>query len=248
MAPKNGLEEVVADMAKQLKALTSTIQSNNLRMDSLETLIKGLKDENVTLKKELRDRDTEILGLKTHINNIDQRHRSWSARIFNVKVAKEDENDNNKVMKALYNSAILPILQGAVDNNILAKLPTCEQVFETAHILPGPADKPKPIIARFYNRNIRAIVFRGKKDHAPRLAAERQATRNNRAGPGKYAFPIYEDLSPVNYAKMRELATSGKTTACWTTNGSIRYKVPEDETVYKVASVFSSVADILNGK
>ena len=248
MAPKNPADDTMAEMAKQLKMLTATIQANNTRMDSLECLIKGLADENKDLKKELLVRDVEIHGLKTLINNMDQRHRSWSTRIFNVKIKKEDEGDNFKVMDAVYQTAILPILQGALAAKLISKLPTCEQVLETAHVLPGPADKPKPIIARFFNRNIRAIVFRGKKDHTPRLAAEKQSTRNSQARPGKYAYPIYEDLSPITYAKMRELATSGKTTACWTTNGSIRFKLPDDETVHRVSSVFLSVADIISGK
>ena len=101
MAPKAGVEDAMADMAKQLKALTATIQSNNTRMDSLEMLIKGLTEENKSLKKELVDRDKEISGLKTLVNNMDQRHRSWSARIFNIKMAKEDEYDNYKVMDAV---------------------------------------------------------------------------------------------------------------------------------------------------
>ena len=248
MAPKAGVEDAMADMAKQLKALTATIQSNNTRMDSLEMLIKGLSDENKSLKKELVDRDKEISGLKTLVNNMDQRHRSWSARIFNIKMAKEDEYDNYKVMDAVYRTALLPILQGALADKVICKIPTVEQLLETAHVLPGPADKPKPVIVRFFNRNVRAIVFRGKKDYAPRLAADRQATRNNQSRPGKYAFPIYEDLSPVTYAKMRELATSGKTTACWTTNRHIRFKLPDDETVYRVSSVFFFVADIISGK
>ena len=248
MAPKNSSDDMMAEMSKQLKMLTTTIQANNNRMDSLECLIKGLAEENKDLKKELLDRDVEIVNLKSLINNMDQRHRSWSTRIFNVRIPKEDENNNFKVMDAVFKAAILPILQGALADKLIAKLPTCEQVLETAHVLPGPADKPKPIIARFFNRNIRAIVFRGKKDHAPRLAEERQATRNSQARPGKFAYPIYEDLSPITYAKMRELATSGKTTTCWTTNGNIRFKLPDDETVHRVSSVFLSVADIIRGK
>jgi len=132
MAPKAGVEDAMADMAKQLKVLTATIQSNNTRMDSLEMLIKGLTDENKSLKKELVDRDKEISGLKTLVNNMDQRHRSWSARIFNIKMAKEDEYDNYKVMDAVYRTALLPILQGALADKVICKIPTVEQLLETA--------------------------------------------------------------------------------------------------------------------
>ena len=129
-------------------------------------------------------------------------------------------------------------------------MPTCEQVLETAHVLPGPEGKDKPIIARFFNRNIRAIIFRGKKEHAPRLPAEKQATRNSPARPGKFMFPIYKDLTSVNYSKLRELNASEKTTACWTTNGLIRFKLVGDETVHRVKSsqVFDTAIPILNFK
>ena len=249
MAPKspkkNMVEETMADMAKQLKTLTTTIQGNNTRMDSLEMLIKGLSAENNDLKKELVARDEEIFDLKSRINNMDQRHRSWSTRIFNIPLSKEEEGDNFQVMQAVYNNALLPILRGAVASKILSTVPTCEQVLETAHVLPGAADKPKPVIARFFSRNIRAIVFRGKKEHAPRLAAERQSTRNTEARPGKFAYPIYEDLTAINYGKLKELNTSEKTAACWTTNGLIRYKLVGDDTVYRVKSVFDTVNSIL---
>ena len=144
MAPKspkkNMVEETMADMAKQLKTLTTTIQGNNTRMDSLEMLIKGLSAENNDLKKELVARDEEIFDLKSRINNMDQRHRSWSTRIFNIPLSKEEEGDNFQVMQAVYNNALLPILRGAVASKILSTVPTCEQVLETAHVLPGAAD------------------------------------------------------------------------------------------------------------
>ena len=244
------MEETIGDMAKQLKTLTSTIQGNNQRMDSLESLIRGLSAENKDLKNEIVARDEEILYLKTRINDMDQRHRTWSTRIFNVPLSKEEESDNFSVMRAVYEKALLPILRGAVDNQLLPDVPTCEQVLETAHVLPGPEGKDKPIIARFFNRNIRAIIFRGKKEHAPRLPAEKQATRNSPARPGKFMFPIYEDLTSVNYSKLRELNASEKTTACWTTNGLIRFKLVGDETVHRVKSsqVFDTAISILNFK
>ena len=123
MAPKspkkNMMEETIADMAKQLKTLTTTIQGNNTRMDSLEMLIKGLSAENKDLKKELVARDEEIFDLKSRINNMDQRHRAWSTRIFNVPLRKEEEADNFKVMQVVYEKALLPILRGAVANQLL---------------------------------------------------------------------------------------------------------------------------------
>ena len=139
MAPKspkkNMMEETIADMAKQLKTLTTTIQGNNTRMDSLEMLIKGLSAENKDLKKELVARDEEIFDLKSRINNMAQRHRSWSTRIFNIPLSKEEEGDNFQVMQAVYNNALLPILRGAVASKILSTVPTCGTINDTWHRL-----------------------------------------------------------------------------------------------------------------
>jgi len=72
-------------------------------------------------------------------------------------------------MRQVYDKALLPILKGAVDRGLLHSVPQCEQLLETAHILPARNDsKPKPVIARFYSRNMRNLMFQLKKDFAPK--------------------------------------------------------------------------------
>ena len=73
----------------------------------------------------------------------------------------------------------------------------------------------------------------------PPLADEKPATRNTQARPGKFAYPIYQDLTAINYGKLRELNASEKTAVCWTTNGLIRYKLVGDEVVYKVSTIYT---------
>ena len=48
-------------------------------------------------------------------------------------------------MQAVYDHLILPILEGAKSKGDILHVPDCETLLETAHILPGSADGPKPV-------------------------------------------------------------------------------------------------------
>ena len=101
-------------------------------------------------------------------------------------------------MQHVFNLALLPILKGAVDKKLLISIPSVEMLLETAHILPSKDDKPSAVIARFYTRNLRSLIFQLKKDHVPRLPTTKQpivAQPGAKPSVGKYAYPIYEDLT-----------------------------------------------------
>ena len=59
-------------------------------------------------------------------------------------------------------------LTHARGNGDISHVPYCDSLLETAHILRGKGDGPKPVIARFYSRNWRNLVFRNRKAFAPR--------------------------------------------------------------------------------
>ena len=71
-----------------------------------------------------------------------------------------------QVMQHLYDRLLKPILEGAVRKGLMSSIPPVDAILETAHVLPGKMDT-KPIIARFFTRNIRSLVFRLKKEFAP---------------------------------------------------------------------------------
>ena len=192
----------------------------------------------------MRTRDSEIFGLRQKVNALEQYQRSWSVRILNVPIPKEDSQDNLKVMQHVFNLALLPILKGAVDMKLLIRE-------DAPGNCPHPAlqgRQPSAVIARFYTRNLRSLIFQLKKDHAPRLPSTQQPTvaqPGAKPSMGKYAYPIYEDLTKINFNLMRELSSREEVFACWSVAGNLRYRLKNDTTVRKVKSVFSSVDSIL---
>jgi hypothetical protein len=198
--------------------------------------------------------------LENRLNKLEQHHRSWGARILNIPLSKEEETDNNAVRDKVYNLALLPILTGAVEKKLLITVPTSEQLLELAHVLPGnAAGQHKTVIMRFYNRNLRDMCFRMKKHYAPREPPSPGATGGARArsssnseaaggyeGKGRYAFPMYGDLSRATFQKMRAIANDCRVKACWTVKGQIKFTLhSKPEEVRKVESLLDSLDSII---
>ncbi len=156
----------------------------------------------------------------------------------------------------MYKLALLPILTGAKERGDIRAIPDADQLLEVAHVLAGKPGEHKPIIARFYNRIDKALCLRHKKDFAPRKA--RQATGCEEASGGDpvhaarpeergwLAFPFTEDLTRHNFNKMRVISRDPKIHACWSINGSLRFRLVDTTTVKRVYSVFDSVESIIS--
>lgn len=252
MPPKKG---EAADISAQLEELKTIINSYKERFDKLENLIevarkenKELKTKQAELKKTLDERDAEIYGLRDRLNDQEQYIRGWSVRVLHVDIPEGDEVEPTKVMHHVHSRVFLPILQGAMGKGLIHAIPSAEELLETAHILPAKPGTTPPIICRFYTRNLRALMFRLKRDLAPREQAEPAGARGERVKPGRYLHPFYEDLTRPNFNKFRAISQHEQVQSCWTVNGTIRYKLKGEETIRKVKSVFASVDDIIKAK
>jgi len=277
------LQEMMKDMSKQLTSINTKLE----RMETIETEVRGLKvilndlkAENKELKAEARATERKLQEmnernnhLENRLNSLEQHHRGWSARVLNIPLSKEEETDNIKVRDKVYIHALLPILRGAVEKNLLQAIPTAEQLLEVAHILPGPAGQPKPVIMRFYNRNVRDLCFRLKKHYAPRV--ERGSPGGGGAGGGgargggggaaggaggdvgdeeaggfegrgRYRYPLYEDLTRSAFLKMRAISKDSRVKACWSVKGQIRFILnSKPEEVKRVESLLDNLDTIL---
>jgi hypothetical protein len=160
-----------------------------------------------------------------------------------------NETETKDVMQTVYDKVLLPIFQGAVSSGLLKTIPDCNSVLETAHILPAKSnDRPKPIIARFYSRNIRALVFRLKREYAPTKTVTTSSSTNNRRGEATkkvYRYPFYEDLTRETFNLLQALLKDPRTGPVWTISGNIRFKLQGEDTVRKVVSIYDSVEKIL---
>jgi hypothetical protein len=149
----------------------------------------------------------------------------------------DEERSSNLVKLQLYNNLLKPILQGAVAEGDLAVVPPVDNLLEMAHVLPAKEGTTKPIIARFYARELRSLMFRHKKKYAPKHST----------GPMKdrYRYLVFEDLTKLTFAKMRAIALDPSVAACWSANGQLRYRLVDDPTIRRVHDVLDTVAHIL---
>jgi hypothetical protein len=232
----SGLNSKLEVMEKKLDAL----ENLPTRLTKMEALLEKVNKENSDLIKAMAFKEEQINGLQRQLNALEQHNRSWSIRVNGLNIPAEVENSNKAVKKIVYDSLLLPIFKGAVEKGDLPAIPPLENTLEIAHILPAKGDAKKPVIARFFEREIRDVVFRNKKEFAPRGMPSRAGQ------PGRYVFPFFEDLTKINFAKMRAIAAHEKVSACWSSRGSLKYKLNGSDSIRSVHNVFDSIENILN--
>jgi hypothetical protein len=262
--------EVMRNIQAQLTGLTAKMEKIDVienEVKSMRVLLTDLKNENKQLRSEVRECEQKLCEmnernnlLENRLHSLEQHHRGWSARILNIPLKPEEEMDNYKVRDVVYNTALLPILKGAVEKKLLPAVPTAEQLLEMAHVLPGKPGQPKPVILRFFNRNEREVIFRLKKLYAPRL--ERGSTggaggaggagrRGDGGGDGeeersRLAYPMYEDLTRATFQKLRAISQDSRVKSCWTVKGQIRFTLHSSvNEIKKVVSILDPLDKIL---
>ena len=240
-AAKQSLEDVVRETAEKLSAITSKLE----KLDSMELTMADIRAENRQLREALAFKDDEIRQLNHCLNELEQYTRGGSIRVLNVPLTDEEERNNTQVATKLYNLVLKPILQGALDSGDIDNIPSREQLIEKAHVLPGKDGEHKPIIARFYNREMRALCFQHKKKSAPRVTAGASTSRRNQEKEGSYCFPFYEDLTKANFVAMRAISDHKDVQSCWSINGQLKFKLIGSTVVKKVKSIYDTVDNIV---
>ena len=220
------------------------------KFELLEASLVSVTREKEALKVTVAEQANELAELRNSLNECEQYARSWSMRILNIPVLKDNESDTRHVMQAVYDHLIQPILEGARAKRDIDNVPDCDALLETAHILPGKGDGPKPVIARFYSRYWRNLVFRNRKDFAPREpSSATTATTNTRNGQPRTArmrFPFFEDLTKATFTKLSAIKQQEGVLSAWTVNGSIRFKLKDNNFIYRVTKLQESFEDIIS--
>jgi hypothetical protein len=247
------------DLIKLLEARFDKVDEKLTRVEAIETkvsnleiLLTSLTIENKELRTEMKKKDKQLEDVQKTINSqevrlnkLDQHHRSWAARVLNVPLTTEEgarptcgNTESVRHSNAPYSLWCQKCQQVEAD-----------QLLEVAHTLPGKPGENKTIIMRFYNRNMKTVIFRNKSDLAPRInrrtsggggreSSGTPAGMEESGDPrGRYCFPLYEDMTRANLNKMKAIAVDSRAQSCWSWNGSIRYKLVGLETVRKVNSI-----------
>jgi hypothetical protein len=235
----------------QLASMNTNMTAMNRRLDKVDLLseqlnnieesMRNLVADNTNIKATLASNQASISSIQANQVNMDQYNRSWSVRILELQLSPEEEANPFRLAETVYNKVFLPILSGALSEDLIPRIPPCEQLLERAHVLPASkAGSVKPIICRFFNRDYKAICFRLKKKYASKITAA--------SGSGdrpRYAYPFYEDLSAAVFKKMKELQADSRVDTCWSVNGQLRYRLTGSETVTKVSKVLEPIEAIL---
>ncbi len=167
------LKDILAELA-EIKAKLGNVDSLGEKLDELKTQLtemaaenKKLKDENIELRTSIQKQDTIIEELRLGLDGVERHQRSWSIRVLNIPLSDAEERDPTLTMRKVYDLLLHPILTGAKEKGALRVVPDCDQLLETAHVLPGRPGTAKPIIVRFSKRPLKALCFRHRKEFAP---------------------------------------------------------------------------------
>jgi hypothetical protein len=199
---------------RKKKASVSSVESNSDKLDeilhrlgsldtiaaklaSVEAKLAATQEENKLLTETVVAQDKKILTLQDRLNSLEQHGRSFSIRVSNLDLGNTDEKDPPAIIKKVYDTVFLPIFQGAASKGAISQVPSCYEAIEMAHPLPGRGDKPKPIIVRFFNRNIKALLFKHRREFAAKTNADGDRPR--------YKFPFHDDLTRDTFLKMKAM-------------------------------------------
>jgi hypothetical protein len=229
----NTMEELQAEMNTKLTSLVEEVRS-------LSNTLKQVKSENAQLKVTIQQQADEIAVLKNDNNDRELHARSWSVRVVNLPLPPGQETNNRCAMDTVYKELVMPILEGARAKGEITTIPPCDNIIEIAHILPGKTSK-KPVIVRFHSRYWRSLLFKHRKEFAPR----EEATPNNNGRPPRMKYSFFEDLTRASFKQLKKIQDDERVESAWTVSGNIRFKVTGDDTIHRVTSIYDTVDDFV---
>jgi hypothetical protein len=207
------------------------------KVANMETMLAAAHAENKELKEVVNTQNIKIKNLQDRLNNLEQHGRSFSVRVNNLPLDGIDKREPPAIINKVYNDVFLPILKGAAEQKAISHIPCCYEMIEMAHPLPAKSGAPKPIIVRFFNRNIKSLLFRHRKEYAKKVEPAGAKPR--------FLYPFMDDLTRDNYVKMKQLQADPCVHACWSSGGSLRYRLVDSNIIKRVQSVYASNDDIL---
>jgi uncharacterized coiled-coil protein SlyX len=226
-----------SDKLDEILHCLDSLDDIKAKLSTLETTLATTREENKKLNETVLAQDKNILDLQDRLNNLEQHGRSFSIRVSNLDLSNVDEKDPPMVIKKVHDTVFLPIFKGAASKGAISQVPSCYEAIEMAHPLPGRGDKPKPIIVRFFNRNIKALLFKHRKEFPTKTTAD--------GARPKYSHPFHDDLTRDTFLKLKQMQADPRIQSCWSTGGSLRYKLVDSEIVKRVPSVYLSNDEIL---
>ena len=219
-------------VTRMLEKMSSTFAS---RFDKIDAQFIQVLKENEVLRESLVKKDKEIANLKDTINNIDLSHRSASIRILGLPIS--NDTTPMEIINTAYNLLIKPILTGAMEKGEIPAVPPALAIIEFAYSMPAKNNQPCPIVLTLHSRLYRSLIFKYRREFAPTFS------ENNKI---KTKFPFSEDLTPATFHQYRAFLEDERVQSVWTINGQIRFRLPDNDYVFKIRSLADTVDLVTN--
>ena len=209
------------DMKDVILALKTSFETFSTSMDKK---IDGLSAQMVRFDEENKTNLKTLNLFAKNLNDREQHSCNASIRITGVEIPDKITKDAISTLNHVFTNVISPILSIAVAEGVLPEVPPMWQVFEMAHSIPKKPGKSQDksvaqVIIRFQSRLIHQLVFKYKKQFL------------NESGL-KNVF-LSEDLTKVNYDKLREVKSKQDTKSAWTLGGRIYYSTLSEPDIKK---------------
>ena len=238
----DSIKAMEGKMASSFEALHATIAGLQSRLEVKDAEVRSLKK----VQDELL---SDVLFLKSELNNIKQAEKGSNLRVFGLSVAADEIaaiGDSKAIMKKAYETILKPILTAAKANGAISSVPGVTTLLVAAHPAGKPTkDKqgrtlPPPCIIKFQSTEMRNVVLKYKKAHMP------NPTDAEKAG-GIRKFLLAEDLTKPTHDMFKKLIEDSRVNTVWTISGSLRYTLAGDEkkNVHRVVSPYLPIDSIL---
>lgn len=198
--------EAVLEMFSELK---NSIRNLDTKFDEINSKFDSMSKTMAEQQMQIDELTAQLADYTVKLNDREQHSRSFSVRIFNLKLDKDIASDSMKTATHIYETVLKPILNHAVNTNLIPEVPEMLSLIEHCHVVPDRQSKnTTPVIVRFQCRLMRNVILKTKKSVLPKIEALK-------------GISIAEDLTVINYQKLQGLLK--KNIKAWSLGGKIMY-------------------------
>jgi hypothetical protein len=59
-------------------------------------------------------------------------------------------------------------------------------------------------------------------------------------------LPFYEDLTRATFKQLKQIQADSRVTSAWTVSGTVRFKLENNDTIFRVSSIYDTVDDFVD--
>jgi len=220
----------------KLNAMSGQMDELLAKSDHHENAIKEIKQDLAAAIAINKEKDEIISKHSDQLNACEQALRSTSIRIIGLPVTTSSSPAN--ILNCVFDLVLQPILDAAMAKGEIDEYPSKRYLVDSAFAIPSKNQLSSPIIVKLTHPFVKNLVFQLKKEVLP-------TTPDSSTSRVRLKYGIYEDLTAANAAQFRTINEDPRTTAIWTFNGQIKFRVKEKDTIYRVRSLFDTVDSLM---